>query len=277
MLKHYKIIIKSYYICRRTYKLNVKLKNIAKAKLIIMKTQKTPLSFLYTLLSVLLLSSSTIAAEELIETRTLNSFDKIVATNGINVQLRHSEHEKVDVKIENALLSDIITEVDEDGTLKIKLRAQINKELSILCLVYYKDLKEITATKGASIITKDVLITKKLDICTNTGAKIKAEIECIDVKVDAFGVSNTSLYGWADRLEIKATAGADVFGKTLESKNVFVKAGSGAEVWVKPELYLEAIANMGSTIYYTQKPEKINEKLTTGGELHSKVTEDKKL
>ena len=241
-----------------------------------MKTHKISLSLFYILLSVLLLSSSTITAEELTESRKLNSFDKIVATNGINVQLRHSEHEKVDVKIENALLSDVITEVEKDGTLKIKMRAQINKELSVLCVVFYKDLKEITATKGASISTKDVLITEKLDICTNTGADIRAEIECSDVKVNAFGVSTTALYGWADRLEIKATAGADVFGKTLKSKNVFVKAGSGAEVWVKPELYLEAIANMGSTIYYTQKPEKTNEKLTSGGELHSKITEDKK-
>ncbi len=230
---------------------------------------KQRITIIITLLS--LLFSVNTFAEELIETRQLEPFNKIVASNGINVSLRNSNEEKVDVKIENGLLSEVITEV-QDGTLKIKLKAQVNSELSVLLVVYYKDLVDITTNKGACISTKDILITDKLNITTNTGGELRAEIQCKDVKASGFGVSTTSLYGWADRLEVKATAGADIFAKTLKSKNVFAKASSGSEVWVKPKNYLEANASMGATIYYTQKPEKINEKVTTGGEIYFKET-----
>ncbi len=234
-----------------------------------MKQQKHHMKLFTFVISLLLAFPALLSAGELTETRQLNAFDKIIATNGINVLLRKSHEEKVDVRIENALLSDVITEVN-GSTLKLKMRPQINKELSVLVVVYYKSLKELSVSKGASVETKTVILQEKLKISASTGGSIKAEVECTDLKADAGGGSAISLYGWAKRFETSANTKANVYTKTLNADKVIAKAATGAEVWVKPKVYLEAIANTGGTIYYISVPEKLNERVASGGEVRNK-------
>lgn len=210
------------------------------------------------------------AQEELSETRSLDSFDKITATNGINILLRKSSEEKVDVRISNGLLSDVITEVS-NGTLKVKMRPQINKELSVLLVVYYKTIKELEITKGASLETKTVILTDKLKIQAKTGGSIKAEIECKEVNLTASGGANATLFGWTKRLEAKANTKAKIQTKNLSADRAIIKVATGADAWVNATEYLEAIANTGGTIFYTTQPTKINEKVSSGGEIRNKV------
>lgn len=209
-------------------------------------------------------------AEELTETRSLDSFSKLTATNGINILLRKSSEEKVDVRIENGLLSDVITEISKN-TLKVKMRPQINKELSVLVVVYYKSLDEITITKGASLETKTIILNEKITMSAKTGGSIKAEIECNEVNLSATGGADVSLYGWAKRFEANANTKAKVNCKTLNADKALVKVATGAEIWVKPKDYLEAIAGTGGIIFYTRTPEKKTEKISSGGEIRNKT------
>lgn len=200
----------------------------------------------------------------------LDNFDNIVATNGINVLLRKSSENKAEIKVNNALLSDVTTEVS-NGTLKLKMRPQINKEISILVTVSYKNINSLTATKGASIQTRTVMLTDKLEFNTNTGGEIKAEVECQNLNVEASGSSSISLYGWSERYEAKAGTKGKIDSKKLNAERVIAKASTGGEVWVFPKAYLEAIATMGGTVYYINKPEDMNERVSSGGEVVNKV------
>lgn len=222
----------------------------------------------------LLLFSILIQAEELSETRSLEPFNEIIATNGVNVTLRKGSSNKADIQISNALLSDLITEV-KNNKLKLKLRPQINKELSVLVTITYQQLKVITATKGASIQTRTVMLTDALTFNSNTGGNIKAEVECKSIIANANGGGKISLYGWTDRLDTKAGTKSQIDTKKLESEKAIAKATGGAEVWVKPKNYLEAICNTGGTVYYTNKPTKLNQRISSGGELISKVNEQR--
>lgn len=209
-------------------------------------------------------------SDELTETRLLNSFSKLTATNGINILLRKSSEEKAEIRISNGLLSDVITDVS-NGQLRVKMRPQINKDISVLVVVFYKSLNEITVTKGASLETKTVILTDNFEFNVNMGSSIKAEIECKDVKVRAGSGATISLYGWSKRFEVKAQTKAQIFTETLNCDNAFIKVATGAEAWVKPKLYMEAIANSGGTIFYTSMPEKMAKKTATGGEVRNKV------
>ena len=224
--------------------------------------------FLIVLTSLLAVMS--INAEKLTGTRSLDHFSKITATNGANLLLRKSTEEKVEVIIENGLLSDVSTVVSK-GNLKVKVKAQINKELSVLVIVYYIDLRSISASNGAAIETKDVLLTEMLDISTSTGGEIKAEIECTDIKASATGGGEVTLYGWCERLEAKSNTKAMLDAKKLKADRVLAKAATGGEIWVYPKDYLEAVVNTAGKIYYTNTPTKINEKISSGGEIIKEI------
>ena len=221
---------------------------------------------------ILLLVTLATNAEQLTETRLLEPFNEIIATNGVNVTLRKGSENKAEIKISNALLSDCITEI-KNNTLKVKLRPQINKELTVMVIITYKELKSISATKGASIQTRTVMLTDHLDFTSRTGGSIKAEVECKEINVQSIGGGKVALYGWTERLDVKAGAKASINTKKLESEKAFAKATGGAEIWLNPKNYLEAICNTGGTIYYTHTPKKINKRISSGGELISKVEE----
>ncbi len=226
------------------------------------------------IISSLLLIIGTLSAfaqgEELTETRLFNPFDKIIATNGVNVILVKSSQNKAEVRISNALLSDVITEV-KNNKLIVKMRPQFNKDVSVLVKVYYKSLQEVIVTKGASLETKTDMLTDILSFNANTGGKIKAEVQCKDLKAKAAGGATISLYGWANRFEGTANTKGQVISKKLESDNAIIRATGGGEVWVNPKLYLEAVANTGGAIYYINEPDKKNEKVSSGGSVESKI------
>lgn len=234
-------------------------------------TRKNSLSrFLFFLVLTFGVSISINAKEELSETRSLDSFSKLTATNGINILLRKGSEEKAEVRISNGLISDVITEVS-GGSLKVKMRPQINKELSVLVVVYYKTLNDINITKGASLETKTVILTNKLKMSAKTGGTIKAEIECSDLNISATGGADIKLYGWAKRFEANANTKGEILAKNLNADRAIIKVATGAEAWVKPKEYLEAIANTGGTIFYVSKPAKKTEKVSSGGEVRNKI------
>lgn len=233
------------------------------------KKQSSPLRFVL-LLTISISLAANAQSDELSESRNLDSFTKLTATNGINILLRKASEEKVDVRIENGLLSDVITEVSK-GSLKVKMRPQINKELSVLVTVYYKTLDEISITKGASLETKTVMLTDKMTMSAKTGGSIKAEVECQEINLTASGGAKITLYGWTKRFDANANTKAKVLCKTLNADKAIVKVATGAEIWVSPKDYLEAIAGTGGTIFYTSTPKKKTEKLSSGGEVRNKT------
>lgn len=230
--------------------------------------KKFPLSLVF------LLSCIFAQAEELSETRLLEPFNEIIATNGVNITLRKGSENKADIRISNAMLSDLVTEV-KNNKLKIKLRPQINKELTVMVTITYQQLKAITASKGASIQTRTVMLTDNLSFTSNTGGNIKAEVECKNIEISAIGGGKAALYGWTERLDCKASTKASIDTKKLVSEKALAKATGGGEIWLNPQKYLEAICSTGGTIYYINKAEKINERLSSGGELISKVSEQR--
>lgn len=231
---------------------------------------KNPSTYILTILLCLSANFTLHAGEQLTETRELDSFNKITATNGVNILLRQGGSERVEVRISNGLLSDVSTTVSK-GELKVKMRAQINKDISVIAIVYYKSLKEININKGASFETRGVILTDIFKIKASTGAEVKAELECKNLEVSAGGGSSVALYGWTQRLEASANTKANIQTKKLKSDRALIRSVTGAKVWVHPTDYLEAVANTGGIIYYTKKPKEMNKRLSSGGELINKV------
>lgn len=208
-----------------------------------------------------------LSAEKIEDERLLDSFDKITATNGINVVLRKTAHEeKAVIKIENGLLSDVVTEVSK-GKLKVKMKAQINKELSILVTVYYKELREITATKGASIRTKELVMSTIMDVTAATGGKVKAELQCTTINTSATSGGQVTLYGWTEQLDAYTNTQGTIEAKKLNCDNAEAKSATGGEIWINVKEHLEATVNTNGHVYYSNNPTKVTSKISSGGEV----------
>ncbi len=208
------------------------------------------------------------------EMRLLSSFDKLVAANGINVTLRKSDSEKVKISVSNGLLSDVVSDISR-GILTLKMRPKINKELSVMVVVYYKTLHSISAIRGASITSSTIITNDKMSLKATMGGEVKADTECTEILANAGSGGAIFLNGHVNRLEINANTKGKVRAGNLKAETAIVKATTGAEVEVNPEKYLEAIAISAGVIYYTDQPEKKTEKTSSGGEVRSRSSRPK--
>jgi hypothetical protein len=219
---------------------------------------------------IVLFLATSLFASELKETRSLDPFYKIVATNGVNVLLREGNEEKAEIRVSNGLLSDVITTVSK-GALKVKMKPRINKDLSVVVIITFQSLELIDAKSGSNIETKDVILQDKISIKATSGGRIKAELEGNEITVSAGQGADITLYGWAKRLDVSANTKGKIKAQEMKSEKVFAKANTGGEITVAPNEYLEAVATTAGVIKYTRKPKKQTVKASSGGEVKEAI------
>lgn len=222
-------------------------------------------------LIVLLLSSMSgwaqVNSEVLIQTRELEPFDKVVASNGINVKLYDNQLEEAEITVKGVPLENIITEVI-GTTLKVKMKVSVkNKDVSVVVKVSYKNLMEVEAVTGAVIETGRPLTAKELMFKATTGGVIKAEIEAEKVKASASAGSDVQLFGKAGELDASSVLGGSIKAFKLKSKVVKAKASGGSVVEVYAMEEADLSAKFGATLRMKGTPSEIKKSSSTGGEI----------
>ncbi len=198
-----------------------------------------------------------------IETRNISAFDKIRVSKGINVTLIEGEKPKAEVHIQNADLSDVITE-SEKNTLTLKMKTKIYKDVAVQVFVTYQTLRDISVGAGGSVDGKTTLFADQLTMDAGMDGSIDLDID-VNVLEASVSAARITLAGNANTLEIKATTGGKFEGKKLESKKAYVKANTGgvATVWASESI--DASAGTGGTVEYGGDPTKVETKETLGG------------
>ncbi|MFB6343380.1 head GIN domain-containing protein [Saccharicrinis sp. FJH62] len=222
-------------------------------------------SFL-SLLFLIFFVSAVNAQETLEETRNLDPFNRVIAAHGINVKLIYDDMEQAHVKVKGAALEDVITEV-EDMTLKVRMKAKLLQDVTVMVEVSYKQVKYVEANTGAYIETVRPLWGEKVKLYTITGGVIKAESEADEVVAVTSGASTIEVYGKARKFDASANLGGKIDAFELKTGNVMVKSNSGSTVNVFSSDSIEAKASVGSTINVKGDPTEKNFKTSLGGEI----------
>lgn len=214
----------------------------------------------------MILVASVFAEDPLEETRKLEPFNRVIAAHGINVKLVYNDLEEAQVKVKGAGLEDVVTEV-EDMTLKVRMKAKLLQDVTVMVRVSYKQLKYIEANTGAYIETVRALWGEYVKMYAITGGVIKAETETDKVDAVTSGASTIEIYGKTKQLEASANLGGKINAFELETGNVTAKSNSGSTVEVFTNDTIRAKASIGGIINIKGNPSEEDLKSSLGGEI----------
>ncbi len=210
-------------------------------------------------LFITLLSVYNVNAQETnSQTRNVGSFNEIYAGKGINVTLIEGDKEKVRVEIENADVTDVITEID-GRKLDIKLKTKIYKDMSVMVYVTYKSLKAISAGTGAFISADDILYAENMDLKAGSGSTIILDLDVKNLTA-SLSSSKIEVVGKVDFQEVSSSTGGRYVADKLNSKEAIIKASTGGVAWVNATDRLEAKTNTGGKIHYKGNPKELSVK-----------------
>ncbi|MCW3787865.1 head GIN domain-containing protein [Plebeiibacterium sediminum] len=196
-----------------------------------------------------------IAQEPKSQSRNVGSFNEIYAGKGVNVTLIEGDKEKIRVDIENADVTDVITEI-KGRKLEIKLKTKIYKDMSVMVYATYKSLKAISAGTGAFITSDNVLYAENLDLKAGTGSSIILDLDVKNLSA-SLSSSKIEVVGKVDFQDVTSNTGGRYIANKLTSREAIIKAYTGGVAWVNASDKLEAKTNTGGKITYSGNPKEL--------------------
>lgn len=221
---------------------------------------------IFSTLFMVMILGNLMAQDILEETRKLEPFNRIIAAHGINVKLVYNDLEEAHIKVKGAGLEEVITQV-EDMTLKVRMKAKLLQDITVMVDVSYKQIKYLEANTGAYIETERPLWGEYVKLYTITGGVIKAETETDKVNAVSSGASKIEIFGKTSKLEASANLGAEIKAFELKTPNASAKSNSGSTVEVFASDSIYAKASVGGIVKIKGNPQEKEFKSTLGGDI----------
>ena len=158
----------------------------------------------------------------------------------------------------------------KNGVLKIKLGLDnIWSETDTKIKVYYKTAEVVDANEGAYVEIAEHVEQPLLTLNSQEGAQIIAgylNVEKLEVKSVTGGYVQTR--GNAKEQLIEVKTGGQYDGEDLETKTTEVKVQAGGNAEIKTSEYCKAKVQAGGNINIYGDPEKVDQKVTLGGNIN---------
>lgn len=203
--------------------------------------------------------------------RNVAGFHGIDVATGITLVLTESINEAVAVSASEPEFRDkIVTEV-VNGILKIHYETKTgainrqNQSKKLKAYVSYKTLDYLAITTGAEVQMKGVLKATTLELKSNTGGEMNAEVNVGTLKVDQNTGSKITLTGKVDKLEVDGDTGSKFQGEGLSTSFCDVKVSTGAGVYISVGKEMTVKANTGGYVKYKGEAGIREIKTNTGG------------
>lgn len=201
--------------------------------------------------------------------RSVQSFDEIKVSRGMNVYISEGNTTRVVVKADENLLEIIETEVNDD-VLKVTSSSNIRKAKMKKVFITVPNLEVIKASAGSNIYSETVLNFDDLDVSTSSGSNIALDINSDEVIASASSGSNLKLEGKANSLKAKASSGSNIKAGKLKTANSEAKVSSGANIWVSTQKSLKGNASSGGNVFYYGNPTNTEINHSSGGNVIKK-------
>lgn len=197
-------------------------------------------------------------------------FDKIAASDGIDVILTQSAISSIHVEADDNLIDHIRTHI-KGGTLHIEIKKRGLLDFTEKNVrVSMPQLTKITASSGAEVKSTNEFRTELLDVSASSGSEITLTVSADRVSAASSSGSEIELSGMALVFEAAASSGSEIKAARLLSNDVSVSASSGSGVDVHPIRELRATASSGASVDYYKSPDKISQNSTSGGSIRQK-------
>jgi hypothetical protein len=202
----------------------------------------------------------------------LSCFNKIEASDGIDVELIMDKSCSIEWDLKNIEPDKVITEI-KDKTLKLSTKTGIYKDAVIKAKVYYNELISLTAKDRAIIWSGEELYCEKISFLLGKGGEARLIVHSDTLNASLGEGSVITLEGETTVLDVKVGTGATFSGYNLQSKQAMVLSNSKGKAKIAVSENLYAKATTYGFIGFIGEPEFLVKEATLGGEIKQTVRE----
>lgn len=213
---------------------------------------------------ICLFGLNNLTAQESVET-AIKSFSTIKVYDLIELNLIPSNENKV--VISGADPQDVQV-VQTGSTLKVRMQVKkLFKGTDVEVNVYYTGVDVIDANEGSIITANNLIKQNSLEIRTQEGAKVDANIEVEDLKIRAVTGGIVDAKGIATNQEISIYTGGIYNAESLTTQTTIVRINAAGEAHVHAKQSVDAKIRAGGNVYVYGNPKSIIENIALGGSL----------
>jgi len=203
------------------------------------------------------------------EIRTVDEFNRINVSRGMNVYITQVSPAKVVVIADNNLHEVIQTEV-RGGVLKVYTDENIRWAKEKKVMVTVETISGVETSSGSNAWSQGPIMSEDLELRSSSGANLNMEVNAKSLKADCSSGANIRLSGLAKDAELEGSSGANLKGEELKVDRCTMKASSGANVLATVVEKLDAHASSGGNISYFGEPTSTEIKTSSGGNIFKK-------
>ena len=208
-------------------------------------------------------------ATQLIYSQTsikLADFDKLKVFDQLNVTLVPSDENLIEITGTN---QNNVETVNKNGLLKIRIYLtkilEDNKDLKVT--LYFKKLESIDANEGSNVSCNTIFKQISMDLSTQEGARIEAELDVENTSVKAYSGGIISLMGKAVTQKVSINSGGILKAKDLVTSQTTINISAGGNAEINATTFVDAKVNAGGTIHIYGKTKQIKQQELAGGKI----------
>jgi len=207
--------------------------------------------------------------------REITSYKYLKVSRGIEATLVKSDAKEIIINLRGLDAEDIIV-INRNDELTIKVSTNIIwhdmdvNHWRVRVEIPFQELAGIEVIIGASIISKDVIVSDDLEIDVSTGAELEIRVDAKILYAEVSMGGEIKIEGTVDLLNVRASMGSDANLKNLSAMVVKAKSAMGGSIWVNATEEFDGSVSMGGEIQVSGNPEKFSKNESMGGYIRSR-------
>lgn len=216
------------------------------------------------ILILLIVFSSIANTQETIE-KTVGEFSTVKVYDLINLKMIKSDENKVVISGKNKKDVEILNKND-----KLKIRMKLEESYDgndTVVVLHYTSVDVIDANEGAKVEVKNVIEQYEIDLKTQEGAEITAELKTSYANMRAVtgGIINAS--GLSKNQDISIYTGGIFNGETFITEQTEVSINAGGEAYVHATEYVDVRIKAGGDVFIYGDPNQVDQNRVLGGRI----------
>ena len=200
-------------------------------------------------------------------TRSLQSFDEIVITGRIEIELIAGDSPQL-VILDSPVNEDKINIGVNRNSLRINTLNQITKGEVVKLQLTYVKLRSIRAQAGAVISHRAELTGDKLELRLGSGARADIAVAVEVLSSYAGEGAELRIKGSAQTQEAMASSGGIYDATDFSTVRTYIRANTGGKAYVTATELLDITVNTGGEVYYKGQPKEKYINSMLGGSIH---------
>jgi citrate lyase gamma subunit len=201
--------------------------------------------------------------------REAGKFTGLRVSSGIDVYLKQSDNESIEVEADENLHEYILTEI-RDGVLHVYTEANIREAEMKRVYVSMKEVNSLKTSSAGDIIGETPVKTEKLELSATSAGDIKLEVNVEEIEANISSSGDVTLTGKADILNADLSSAGDLNAYGLEVREADVSASSAGDADINVSERLIARSSSAGDVNYRGNPKYVDAHSSSAGGVHRK-------